>query len=222
MSKSRIAPLLLTLAALVLAAGCGDDDDSDETTAAETVSLEECTPDQLETVSDGTLTVATDKPAFPPYFEDNDPTNGRGFESAVAYAIADQLGYAEADVEWTVVPFNASYAPGPKDFDFDVNQISITPKRAEQVDFSEPVLRGRAGGGGAEGLRRSTGATSLADLADADDRRPDRDHQPRRGQRGDPAERASRRSSTPPTTSSARSRTTRSTRSSSTSRPPSS
>ena len=138
MSKSRIVPLLLILAALVLAAGCGDDDESEDTTAAETVSLEECTPDQLETVSDGTLTVATDKPAFPPYFEDNDPTNGRGFESAVAYAIADQLGYAEADVEWTVVPFNASYAPGPKDFDFDVNQISISPKRAEQVDFSVP------------------------------------------------------------------------------------
>ena len=144
MSKFRIAVLSCAAVALV-AAGCGSDDDTTDeaTTASGAVSLDDCTPDTLQTVSDGQLTVATDKPAFPPYFEDNDPTNGKGFESAVAYAIADQLGYDAADVKWTVVPFNASYAPGPKNFDFDVNQISITPKRAEQVDFSRPVLRGR-------------------------------------------------------------------------------
>jgi polar amino acid transport system substrate-binding protein len=134
-------PLLLiaALAALVLAA-CGDDDDSSEDTATsgETVSLDSCTPESLETLEPGQLTVATDKPAFPPYFVDDDPTNGEGFESAVAYAIAGKLGFSEPDVEWVVEPFNSSYAPGPKDFDFDVNQISITPKRAEQVDFSSP------------------------------------------------------------------------------------
>ncbi len=170
MSKIRI-PVLLLLALLVAAAtvaACGSDDDesSDETTTSGAVSLEDCTPDTLETVSDGTLTIATDKPAFPPYFEDDDPTNGEGFESAVAYAIADQLGFSEADVEWTVVPFNASYAPGPKDFDFDVNQISITPKRAEQVDFSVPYYEAEQGvvvkkGGELDGI------TSLADLQDA-------------------------------------------------------
>ena len=74
----------------------------------------------------GQLTIGTDKPAFPPYFEDDDPTNGKGFESAVAYAIADQLGFDKSEVKWKVVPFNASFKPGPKDFDFDVNQISIT------------------------------------------------------------------------------------------------
>jgi polar amino acid transport system substrate-binding protein len=84
------------------------------------------------------LTVATDKPAYPPYFEDDDPTNGAGFESAVAYAIGKQLGYPAAKVEWTVEPFNSSYAPGSKNFDFDVNQISITPAREEAVDFSAP------------------------------------------------------------------------------------
>ena len=86
----------------------------------------------------GKLTVGTDKPAFPPYFVDDDPTNGKGFESAVAYAIADQLGFSKGEVEWAVVPFNASYAPGPKKFDFDINQISITPERAEGRRLLEP------------------------------------------------------------------------------------
>ncbi len=148
-------------------AGCGSDDDSgDESTTAGAVSLSDCTPDQLETKTADTLTVGTDKPAFPPYFEDDDPTNGKGFESATAYAIAEQLGFAPDQVEWTVVPFNASYAPGPKDFDFDVNQISITPKRAEQVDFSSPYYEAEQA---VVVLKDSdlAGATSLADLADA-------------------------------------------------------
>ena len=117
-------------------------------------------------MSSGTLTVATDKPAYPPYFEDNDPTNGKGFESAIAYAIADQLGFTPDQVKWTVEPFNASYAPGPKDFDFDVNQISITPKRAEAVDFSSPYYEAEQA---VVALKDSdlAGATSLADLKDA-------------------------------------------------------
>lgn len=140
MSLSRIPKLLLPLALLaaaLLLAACSEksDDTSADTTS---VSLDQCTPDQLQTFKDGVLTVATDDPAYPPYFEDNDPANGKGFESAVAYAIADQLGFSKDQVEWTVVPFNASYAPGPKKFDFDVNQISITPKREQAVDFSSP------------------------------------------------------------------------------------
>ena len=130
------------------------------------VSAEDCTAENLETLESGTLTVATDSPAFPPYFEDDDPTNGEGFESAVAYAIGDQLGFEEADVKWVVEPFNSSYAPGPKDFDFDVNQISITPKRAEQVDFSSPYYEAEQA---IVALNDSdvAGATSLADLQDA-------------------------------------------------------
>jgi polar amino acid transport system substrate-binding protein len=146
----RLTSILLSLFALVALAaftGCGDDDDSDssdsETTAA--VDLSDCTPDTLETVKDGVLTVGTDSPAFEPYFTEDDPTTGEGFESAVAYAVADRLGFAEGDVEWTVVPFNASYAPGPKDFDFDVNQISITPDREKQVDFSSPYYEAKQG-----------------------------------------------------------------------------
>jgi polar amino acid transport system substrate-binding protein len=135
---------LLILALLALAFGavaCGSDDSEDSDSpdeSTETVSLSECTPDSLETLEPGRLTIATDKPAYPPYFVDDDPTNGEGFESAVGYAIADKLGIAEGDVEWVVEPFNSSYRPGPKDFDFDLNQISITPKRAEAVDFSAP------------------------------------------------------------------------------------
>ena len=90
--------MLFALLAVALLAGCGDDDESEDSGSETTVSLEDCTPDQLETQTAGKLTVATDSPAFPPYFVDDDPTNGKGFESAVAYAIAEQLGYAEADV----------------------------------------------------------------------------------------------------------------------------
>lgn len=169
MSKLRLAFLALAVLALAAFTGCGSDDDSDdggETTAA-TVSLEDCTPDQLDTQEEGKLTVGTDKPAYPPYFEDNDPTNGKGFESATAYAIAEKLGFDEADVTWTVVPFNASFAPGPKDFDFDVNQISITPRRAEQVDFSSPYYEADQA---VVALKDSdaASATSLAELADAE------------------------------------------------------
>ncbi len=155
--------LLATLAlvpALVLLAGCGSS--KDESTATATA----CTPEELPTHSKGVLTVATDKPAFPPYFEDDDPTNGEGFESAVAYAIAKQLGYPAAKVKWTVEPFNSSYAPGPKDFDFDVNEISITPARAKVVDFSSPYYTANQA---VVALKSSdaAGATSLAALKDA-------------------------------------------------------
>jgi polar amino acid transport system substrate-binding protein len=139
-SSSRIPKftlLLLLTALVVVLAACGESNDSTSGEST-TASLSDCTPDQLDTFKSGTLTIATDKPAYPPYFEDNDPSNGKGFESAVGYAIADQLGFTPDQVEWTVVPFNASYAPGPKDFDFDLNQISITPKREEAVDFSSP------------------------------------------------------------------------------------
>ncbi len=160
-------PLLLALALAAFSAGCGDDDASSDSSSEEaSVSLDDCTPDKLKTVADDTLTVATDNPPFPPYFEDDDPTNGEGFESAVAYAIAKTLGYQEAEVKWVVEPFNSSYAPGPKDFDFDVNQISITPKRAQQVDFSVPYYKAKQA---AVALKSSDAAdaASLADLADA-------------------------------------------------------
>jgi polar amino acid transport system substrate-binding protein len=138
----RLIVLALVVAALAVLVACGDDDDDDggggSTEAATTEQADPCAKDQLALKNAGQLTVGTDKPAFPPYFVDDDPTNGKGFESAVAYAVAGELGFTKDEVEWTVVPFNASYAPGPKDFDFDINQISITPAREKAVDFSSP------------------------------------------------------------------------------------
>jgi polar amino acid transport system substrate-binding protein len=151
--------LMLLMPVLLLIAGCGSSDD-DSTTDATAVS---CKPGQLPTEEQGVLTVATDEPAYPPYFEDNDPTNGEGFESAVAYAIADQLGYPKAKVKWTVEPFNSSYAPGPKDFDFDVNQISISPVREKAVDFSSPYYTANQAVVALKGSE-AAGAKSLADL----------------------------------------------------------
>jgi polar amino acid transport system substrate-binding protein len=132
-------------------AACGSSDSEEtsaatesvaaETSAAETsaaeAALDECAKENLTTITPGALTIGTDTPAYPPYFSDDDPTNGEGFESAVAYAVAGQLGFTPAEVTWEIVPFNSSYAPGAKNFDFDINQISITPERAEVVDFSD-------------------------------------------------------------------------------------
>ncbi len=105
--------------------------------ASAEAALDECSKENLTLVTPGMLTIGTDTPAYPPYFVDDDPTNGQGFESAVAYAVAEGLGFTPTEVTWTVVPFNKSYAPGDKDFDFDINQISITPKRQKAVDFSD-------------------------------------------------------------------------------------
>src|SRR4051812_15878143 len=162
-------PLPKSLAAMAAAAilfgvaGCGSTANTSSTT---NVAAADCTPDKMQTHTAGELTVATDKPAYPPYFEDDDPTNGKGFESATAYAIADQLGYAKSDVNWVTEPFNSSYAPGPKDFDFDVNQISITPARAQHVDFSTPYYTANQAVVASKGSSAAS-ATSLADLKDA-------------------------------------------------------
>jgi polar amino acid transport system substrate-binding protein len=85
----------------------------------------------------GQLTVATDKPVYPPWFVDNKPTNGQGYESAVAYAVAAQLGFSKSQVTWAYEPFDSSYAPGTKKFDFDINEISYSTARAQVVTFSD-------------------------------------------------------------------------------------
>jgi polar amino acid transport system substrate-binding protein len=153
MRRSLLLALLVAVLA-VFAVGCGGDDDDDggsaagTTTAGETSGDEACAKDQLDLVSSGKLTIGTDNPAFPPWFEGgtpkgskweiNDPSKGQGFEGAVAYAVAEKMGFAKNEVEWAVVPFDQSFKPGPKNFDFDINQISIKPERANNVDFSEP------------------------------------------------------------------------------------
>jgi polar amino acid transport system substrate-binding protein len=140
LKKPAVATVLVVVPLLLAFAGCGSSksDSSSNSSGTTAASAASCTPEQMQTQTAGTLTVATDKPAYPPYFEDDEPANGEGFESAVAFAIGKQLGYAPTDIKWTVESFNASFAPGPKDFDFDVNEISITPAREKAVDFSAP------------------------------------------------------------------------------------
>lgn len=92
----------------------------------------------LKTVTPGKLTIATGEPAYSPWVEDNDPASGKGFEAAVAYAVAGKLGFANADVVWVRSTFDAAIAPGAKDWDFNLQQFSITEERRNAVDFSSP------------------------------------------------------------------------------------
>jgi polar amino acid transport system substrate-binding protein len=147
----RLSAVLLLALAAVLIAACGSSNSSSSSSAsasapaasgtssaAATSSQAACSKSTLALRNPGVLTVATDSPAYPPYFEDNKPSNGKGFESAVAYAIAAKLGFSKGEVKWVVEPFDSSYAPGPKSFDFDINEISITKPREQAVDFSAP------------------------------------------------------------------------------------
>jgi polar amino acid transport system substrate-binding protein len=116
------------------------------TSSSGVVTAASCAKASLKLVNAGTLTVGTDNPAYPPWYAGgspkgsswkiNDPSNGKGFEPAVAYAVAKQLGFSPGDVRWKYVPFNRSYAPGSKPFDLDINQISFSPARAKVVSFS--------------------------------------------------------------------------------------
>jgi polar amino acid transport system substrate-binding protein len=161
--------LALAAVPLLLAAACApaeeEDSASPEPSGELTPGEGECAPDQLPLKTDGQLTVATDSPAFEPWFSKDDPTNGEGFESAVAYAVAERLGFAEDEVTWTDVRFNNSYKPGPKEFDFDINQISITPEREKVVDFSDGYYSAAQGVIALEDSPVAD-ATSVADLAD--------------------------------------------------------
>ena len=145
--------IALALGLMMLLTACGGAAETSEegaateetATAADTTASQEasapaevaCDVDSLPVVNDGTLTVATGEPVFEPWMVDDDPTNGEGYESALVYALAEQLGFAEDDVEWVRTGFDEAIAPGPKDYDFNVQQYSITPERDEVVDFSD-------------------------------------------------------------------------------------
>jgi polar amino acid transport system substrate-binding protein len=92
-------------------------------------------------VTEGKLTIATAEPAYSPWVENDDPASGEGFEAAVAYAVADKLGFARDDVVWTRTTFDEAIAPGPKDFDVNLQQFSITDDRRQAVDFSTPYYQ---------------------------------------------------------------------------------
>jgi polar amino acid transport system substrate-binding protein len=131
-----VVALGLLTAACASESSPGDSSSSAAPTSGSTAA-DECAIDNLNLHTSGVLTVGTDNPAFPPWIINNKPDNGKGYESALAYEIAKRMGFSPSDVKWVVVPFNSSYAPGPKDFDFDINNITITPEREKAVTFSE-------------------------------------------------------------------------------------
>ncbi|QQM44089.1 ABC transporter substrate-binding protein [Streptomyces liliifuscus] len=132
----RRAASTATVALLAVAVGCAPQPEEKASDKPSGSGAEACAKGELSTEVSGKLTIATDEPAYEPWFKDDKPANGEGFESAVAYAVAKQLGYDKSDVVWQTVPFNKAFAPGEKTFDFDINQVSISDERKKAVDFS--------------------------------------------------------------------------------------
>jgi polar amino acid transport system substrate-binding protein len=148
-------------------AGCAPADDSSPSAGGSASASEaSCATGTLDTKTTGTLTIGTDNPAYEPWFSDNKPANGKGFESAVAYNVAQRMGYPAAQVKWVQVPFNNAIAPGPKAFDIDLDQYSITDERKKAVDFSSPYYLVRQTVITTQGSKIA-GATTIAGLKNA-------------------------------------------------------
>jgi polar amino acid transport system substrate-binding protein len=140
MRRITMAAAVAALTAGLAACGTGTSTSSGSTASpGASAAAATCSQASLQKMlyQPGALTVATDNPVYPPWFIANKPANGKGYESAVTYAIAARLGFGKSQVKWVVEPFNNSYAPGPKKFDFDINEISVTPQRAQAVTFSD-------------------------------------------------------------------------------------
>lgn len=135
---ASLAAALLTVSACAPTSECSGSGGSSCSAPSSAGAPASCTPKDLKTLKTGTLTVATSEPAYSPWVVDDDPTSGKGYEPAVAYAVAKELGYSGKQVTWVRADFNAAIAPGPKTFDVDVNQFSASPERAKAVDFSSP------------------------------------------------------------------------------------
>lgn len=158
----RAAAATLSIAALALTAACGSDtaQDAADNTQANSGDLTQ------QTVTPGKLTIATGDPAYEPWVLNDDPESGEGYEAAVAYAVAEQLGFDADDVVWTRTTFDAAIAPGPKDWDMNIQQFGITDERKQAVDFSSGYYKDtRAVIVKKDG--KFADATSLADLKDA-------------------------------------------------------
>ena len=171
---SRLLPALAA-GALVFAACGSDDDNSSESTDAPADTTdgteapmtsdgdmmvdESCSA----TIDDDVLTIATGEPAFYPYVLDDDPESGEGFESAVAYAVAHQMGYLPESVVWVRTGFDEAIQPGAKSFDMNLQQFTINPERAETIDFSLPYYTSNQAIVALEGSA-AEGATTVADL----------------------------------------------------------
>jgi polar amino acid transport system substrate-binding protein len=154
----KFIPLLLT--ALVITA-CSSSSDEGATGDSTT-----CSPESLATVEAGVLTIATGEPAYYPWVIDDAPESGEGFEAAVAYAVASELGYDQSAVKWVRTSFDAAIAPGPKTFDFNLQQYSITDERKQVVDFSSAYYKSNQAIVSFKGSKID-GVTTLQGLADA-------------------------------------------------------
>ncbi|WP_133910222.1 ABC transporter substrate-binding protein [Streptomyces sp. NBC_00582] len=152
-----------TVALLATAVGCAPQPEADASASSSASAGKTCAKGELATKTSGKLTIATDEPAYEPWFKDDKPSNGEGFESAVAYAVAQQLGYDKSAVVWQSVPFNKAFAPGEKTFDFDINQVSISAERKKAVDFSSGYYDVRQAVIALKGTKAAK-ATSVADL----------------------------------------------------------
>jgi polar amino acid transport system substrate-binding protein len=170
----RIIPAV-AVGALVLAA-CGSDDDggdsADDTIAptdtdapADTAGEASGAVDCGATIEDGVLTIATGEPAFYPWVIDDAPESGEGFEAAVAYAVAAEMGYEADAVTWVRTTFDEAIQPGAKSFDMNLQQYSITEERRENIDFSLPYYTSNQAIVALEGSA-AEGATTIADLKD--------------------------------------------------------
>jgi polar amino acid transport system substrate-binding protein len=130
--------IIVSAMSLLSLAACAPAQEKSASPGSPTAGGDTCDKSSLATLKAQVLTFGTDQPAYPPWFADDNPSDGKGFEAAVAYAVADELGYQPADVAWVRVPFNAAIAPGPKTFDANLNEFSITEERRKAVDFSSP------------------------------------------------------------------------------------
>jgi polar amino acid transport system substrate-binding protein len=159
----RRAVAAATIALLTTAVGCAPQPEGKASDTAASGGANTCAKGKLATRTSGKLTIATDEPAYEPWFKDDKPANGKGFESAVAYAVAKQLGYGKSAVVWQSVPFNKAFAPGEKTFDFDINQVSISAERRKAVDFSSGYYDVRQAVIALKGTKAAK-AKSIADL----------------------------------------------------------
>ena len=136
-STRRFGIALVAATALFLSA-CSSSSEVAESAAPTAPAATECSPETLQTLTTGKLAIATGEPAYYPWVIDDAPESGAGFEAAVAYAVATQLGFAAEDVSWVRTTFDGAITPGAKDFDFNLQQFSITEERKAAVDFSSP------------------------------------------------------------------------------------
>ena len=160
MKKRFVIFAAVVIAAALTLSGCAKSDSATSSAAAS------CAKADLATVTSGKLTIATGQPAYYPWIIDDKPETGNGFEGAVAYAVAKQLGFATTDVVWVRTTFDSAVTPGAKNFDFNLQQFSITPDRQKAVDFSTPYYTAPQAIVSFKGSKID-GKTSIADLKGA-------------------------------------------------------